>query len=277
MKVGIALGGGGVRGLAHILALEIIDSFGLKADRIAGTSMGAIIGSLYASGHSGQQIREGIQEHYIARGEGIKEVFAKRHTLLKWWNAIQLTRSSGGFLKADGFFEHLQDELKAETFEELAIPFQAVAADFYRGKPVVFDSGPLMPAIQASMSIPGVFVPVQHQGKILVDGGVVNNLPYDLLMDDCDVTIALDVAPTRDENSTDIPNIIDASLGMFDILVDRVTEEMLADQRPTLYVRPVLKGIRVLDFDKIESVFEQSRPAMEAFKKDLGDYLDAHG
>ena len=189
----------GVRGLAHVLALEVLDELGVRPARIAGTSMGAIIGSLYASGKNGKDIREGIHQHIIARGEGLKEIFGKRRELMKWLSAIQLTRRSGGILKADGFFAFLFDELQVESFDELTIPFAAVAADFYRGDAVVLESVDLMSAIQASMSIPGVFAPVTRDGRVLVDGGVVNNLPYDILAEDCDVTIALDVAPSRDK------------------------------------------------------------------------------
>ena len=240
--------------MVHIRALEILDELGLRPSVIAGTSMGAIIGSLYASGPTGAQIRNGIERHIITKGEGIKEVYEKRHHLMKWLNAIQLTRRAGGLLKADGFFAHLFQELKVESFEELVIPFRTVAADFHSGEPVVFTSGPLLPAIQASMSIPGVFTPVEHDGRILVDGGVVNNLPYDIIQPECDFTIAIDVAPTRGEGD-EMPNIVDATLGMFDILVDRVTQDMLEDDPPDMYVRPILRDIRVLEFDHMEDVF----------------------
>ena len=273
MRVGLALGGGGVRGLAHVLALEVLDDLGIRPTRISGTSMGAIVGSLYASGKSGREIREGIHQHIIARGEGIKEMFNKRHELVKWLSAIQLTRRSGGILKADGFFAFLFDELKVDTFEELAIPFAAVAADFYRGDAVVMESGDLMSAVQASMSIPGVFAPVTRGGRVLVDGGVVNNLPYDILAEDCDVTIALDVAPSRDPDCERAPNIVDATLGMFDILVDRVTEAMLAERPPSVYCRPEISGIRVLDFDRIEDVYAQAQPAMDIFRRELDEVM----
>ena len=273
MRIGLALGGGGVRGLAHVLALEVLDELGVRPARIAGTSMGAIIGSLYASGKNGKDIREGIHQHIIARGEGLKEIFGKRRELMKWLSAIQLTRRSGGILKADGFFAFLFDELQVESFDELTIPFAAVAADFYRGDAVVLESGDLMSAIQASMSIPGVFAPVTRDGRVLVDGGVVNNLPYDILAEDCDVTIALDVAPSRDKACVASPNIVDATLGMFDILVDRVTDGMLAERPPTVYWRPEISGIRVLDFDRIEDVYLQAQPAMESFRRELESIL----
>lgn len=274
MKVGVALGGGGVRGLAHVLALETMDACGITPTALAGTSMGSIVGALYASGQSGKEIREGIEQHIITRGDRFKDIYRKKGDLIKWLKVVRPAWGLSGLLKADGFLHYLLEEIRVDTFEELKIPFHVMAADFYRGEPVVFNTGELLPAIRASMSIPGIFVPVEHNGKILVDGGVVNNLPYDLLLDECDITIAIDVAATREVGETKPPNLIDATLGMFDILVDRVTENMMKERPPTIYFRPKLVGIRTLDFEKIKTVFEQAQPAMEELKTKLEQVLN---
>jgi NTE family protein len=266
MKVGVALGGGGVRGIAHILALEVIDACGITPAVISGTSMGSIIGALYASGKSGREIRELINRHTITSDDKLKDIYRKKSDLIKWIKVISPSWSRSGLLKADVFLQYLLESISVETFEELKIPFDVVATDFNRGTPAIFNTGDLMPAIMASMSIPGVFVPVEHNGKVLVDGGVVNNLPYDLLQDRCDITIAIDVPSTREEYETKPPNIIDATIGMFDILIEQVTKLMLEHNPPTIYIRPKLVGIRTLDFDKIKMVFEQSQPAMDELK-----------
>jgi NTE family protein len=251
MKVGVALGGGGVRGLAHVLALETMDTCGITPTAMAGTSMGSIVGALYASGQSGKEIREGIEQHIITRGDRFKDIYRKKGDLIKWLKIVRPAWGSSGLLKADGFLHYLLEEIRVDTFED-----------------------ELLPAIRASMSIPGIFVPVEHNGKILVDGGVVNNLPYELLLDECDVTIAIDVAATREVGETKPPNLIDATLGMFDILVDRVTENMMKERPPTIYFRPKLVGIRTLDFEKIKTVFEQAQPAMEELKTKLEQVLN---
>lgn len=277
MKTGVALGGGGVRGLAHVLALETIDGCGISPKALAGTSMGAIIGALYASGRSGKDIRELVERHMVFRGDGIREIYRKKEALLKVLTALRPAWKKSGLLRADGFLHYLLDEIQADTFEDLKIPLRVVATDFYRGEAVVFDSGPILPAIKASMSIPGIFVPVEHEGRILVDGGLVNNLPYDLLAGECDATIAVDVAPTREPDESGAPNIIDATLGMFDILVERVVARGLEDRPPTVYVHPKLVNIRTLDFEKIKVVFEQARPAMAPFKAALEKALKDYG
>lgn len=274
LKIGVALGGGGVRGLAHIPALEVIDDCGIKPAALAGTSMGSIVGALYAGGLSGREIRALVEDHIITRDDKLADIYRKKAELLKWLSAVRPSLGNRGLLRADGFLHYLLEQIGADQFEDLTIPFSVMAADFYRGAPAVFDQGPLLPAIRASMSIPGVFVPVELDGRVLVDGGVVNNLPYDLLWKDCDIVIAIDVAPTRDPNENDVPNLIDATLGMFDILVDRVTDAMREERPPTLYVRPTLIGIRTLEFDKIDDVLEQAQPAMEDLRDRLRQLLE---
>jgi len=266
MKIGLALGGGGARGLAHVLALEALDACGIKPAMIAGTSMGAIVGALYAGGWSGRDLHAHLNDLLVGEGDGLRDKVRKKAELVKWLTAVRPTRQGGGFLKADRFLERLIELIDAEQFEDLRIPLRVVATDFHSGEPAVFERGPLLPAILASMSIPGVFVPVEHQGRILVDGGVVNNLPYQLLQNACDAVIAIDVAPARDANRTDAPGVIDATLGMFDTMVDAITQSMLDRAPPDIYVRPRLTGIRVLDFDKVEDVFAQARPSMLALK-----------
>ena len=274
MKVGLALGGGGVRGLAHIPVLETLDELGIKPVAIAGTSMGSIIGALYASGRSGQEIRALVDGHIIKKGDRLSDVYRKKDQLIKWVKMFRPTTGSAGLVEANGLMGYLLDDLRVSTLEALPIPFKAVATDFYRCEPVVFSEGDLITAIRASISIPGVFVPVAHDGRILVDGGLTNQVPFDLLPDDCDVTIAVDVGPSWKSDETKPPSALDAVLGMFDIVVDQVVEAKLRERPPTIYLRPQLTGVRVLDFDKIETVFEQARPAMESLKAELKKRLE---
>lgn len=267
-NVGVALGGGGVRGLAHVAVLQTLDARGIRPAALAGTSMGAIIAALYASGKSGRKIRNIVEQHVFTRNDGLRDVYEKRRGLFKWFT-MRPAWGRGGLLKPDGFLQYLIDQMNMDTFDELKIPLHIVATDFYSGNPVVFTKGPLFPALKASMSIPGVFVPVEHDGKILVDGGISNNLPYDLLADGCDTTIAIDVALTRERKSGAPPNMIDATLGMFEIMVERLTQTKVAAHPPTIYFRPRLTGMRILEFDKVDDVFEQSSAAMKDFESVL--------
>jgi len=268
-NVGIALGGGGVRGFAHAPALEAIEDAGIRPAAIAGTSIGAIIGALYASGKSGREIREFLDRYFVSREDPWSDLYRKRSDLLKWFGAIRPSWDNSGLLSADRFLDYLLPDFRDARFEDLEIPLQVVATDFYRGEPVVFRSGDLMPALRASMSIPGIFVPVQQGDRILVDGGVVNNLPYDLLADDCDSTFALEIRPLRESQGDEIPNLVDLTLGAFDLMLERMTAEKLSRSPPTVHVTFEFHGIRTLDFGKVDRVWEQSRGGIEDLRGKL--------
>jgi len=272
-KLGLALGGGGVRGLAHVAALEVLDDHGITPNVIAGTSMGAIIGALYAAGTSGAAIRTLIDQHLLAVRKRDAQGPSRKDLLMVWMDGVRLSWKGAGILKIDGFLRHLIEQTQATTFEDLNIPLRVVTTDFYSGEPYIFDSGPLLPALKASIAIPGVFEPVQHEKRILFDGGVCNNLPYDILADACQRTIAIDVSPSRSRGGTELPGMLDATIGMFDVLMERATKGKLKNNPPDIYFHPRLVGIRVLDFHKTREVFKQAAASLP----ELLDQLHAAG
>lgn len=172
--------------------------------------------------------------------------------------------SRGGLLNTNNFFNSLMEEIGVTTFEELEIPLHIVTTDFWTGEEVVLSSGPLRPAINASMAIPGVFAPVVIDDRVLVDGGLVNNVPYSVVSHLCDSTVAIDVAPfrVRHPDKPNVPDVLEAVIGMFDLMseTDRVYKKNQATD--TIYIQLKIRDVKVLDFDKMESVFEQSRDAM---------------
>ena len=269
MKIGIALGGGGVRALAHIPVLEMLDEMGIKPNLIAGTSMGAIVGALYASGMSGRQIRGKILEHVILRNDSLRDVIGKKTNLLKWASVFKANFSRGGLINAQGYIEYLFSEIKARRFEDLHIPLLAVAGDFWTGEEVVFKKGPLLPALQASMAVPGVFSQVVLGGNVLVDGGTVNTVPYDLLLGNVDLTIAVNVCKVRIPEKHKVPNALESVMGTFEIMQAAVLNEKMKRLKPDIYICPELYDVRMLDFGKIENVMEQGTPAGEILKQEL--------
>ncbi len=273
MKVGVALGGGGVRGLAHISVLEALDQLGLRPSIIAGTSIGAIVGALYASGMSGQEIKEHVKRHIILKNDTWHDVIGKRADLLKWVNAFSADFSRKGIIKTQGFLKFLFSEIKKNTFEDLEIPLVVIAADYWTTEEVVFETGDLLSAVQASMAVPGVFAPVSIAGRVLVDGGVVNLVPYDHILDRADLSIAVNVSRTRDQNTQEIPNAIESVLGSFDIMQSAALAEKMKYRKPDIYVRPEIRDVRMLDFGKIEEVFAQAAQAVEDMKKHLAERL----
>lgn len=269
MKIGLALGGGGVRGLAHVLVLEALDDLGIKPNIISGTSMGAIIGALYASGMSGKEIRERISRILILKDDTWRDIVAKKSDLLKLVKAFASEIPRGGFINTQGFFEYLFSEIKKRTFEELEIPLLVVAADYWTAEEVVFDRDELLPALQASMAVPGVFAPVYHEDKVLVDGGVVNLVPYDHLLERADFTIAVDVSKVRSPGKREIPGALESVLGAFNIMQASALAERMKIRQPDIYVQTEIQGIRMLDFGKTEDVFLQAEPAIALLKKQL--------
>ena len=269
MKVGIALGGGGVRGLAHVSILQVLDDLHMRPAVIAGTSMGAIVGALYASGMSASEIRDNIERRLILRNDTWRDVIEKREDLLKWVSAFKPDFSGSGLINAQGILNFLLDQIKVDSFEDLEIPLLVVAADYWSAEEVIFESGELLPAIRASMAVPGVFSPVSIEGRTLVDGGVVNLVPYDLLMGRADFIIAVNVSRVRYAGEDEIPNALEAVLGTFDIMQTTMLTDKLERLKPDIYVWPQIRDIRMLDFTKIEEVFAQATSAAEELRKQL--------
>ena len=149
-----------------------------------------------------------------------------------------------------------------------------VAADFWKRSEVVFESGELKPALQASMALPGIFVPMVQDGRVYVDGGAVNPVPFDLL-DDCDIVIAINVMGTRSESATLIPAFSEAVFNTFQIMQTTILQQKLAEQPPDIYIAPDIVDVRVLDFHKAEQVFQQAEPAKQALRSRIESVLGA--
>lgn len=266
-RIGLALGGGGARGLAHIHVLETLDELGIRPYAIAGTSIGSILGALYASGLSGGEIRDLVVDRLLLRKiEKFSDVFTRKD-LLKWVEFIDPAFQKGALLKGERFVRFLAESMECTTFEELEIPLLISTTDYCSGTESVFRSGDLLSAVRASMAIPGVFAPVERDGKLLLDGGLVNPLPYSLLRETCDVILAVDVSGSL-EKPVKKPDFFDAMLGSFDIVQSALIAEQLRRDPPDIYLKPDLCDIRILEFNKADQIFEQSTPVrMDLVKK----------
>jgi len=271
-KVGIALGGGGAKGLSHILMLEVIDEFGIKPHRIAGTSIGAIAGVLYASGLSGKAIKENIEQMSITEGDSLSDIFTKKD-VFKWLKFIDISWKDGGLLKADTFLDNLMERVKVKDFEQLSIPLSVVAADFWKRDQIVFHNGDIRSAVHASMAIPGIFDPVVNGKQVFVDGGVVNPVPYDLLLDDCDLTIAIDVMGNRTESADLIPSLSESIFNSFQIMQKSILRQKVAACPPDIYIAPDIVDIQMLEFYKAEEIFKQAQSAADELRKALENQL----
>lgn len=267
-RVGIALGGGGAKGLAHIPMLEVLDAAGIRPYRIAGTSIGAVIGCLYAAGMSGSAIRQLVDELTVSERENwLDSLF--NEDIGRWLEFIELKLGKGGLIESNAFIDYLQEKIGRSRFEQLKIPLSIVATDFWNREQVVFESGDLLNAVKASMAVPGLFNPVNHDGRVLVDGGLVNPVPYDLLLEDCDLVIAIDVLGNRTPDTQNGPTYFETTFNTFQIMQAAIMREKRQCNPPQIYIKPDLRDIRVLDFYKADDIYRQARPASRELNKRL--------
>ena len=248
--------------------LEVFDELGVRPHRMAGTSMGAIIGAIYASGNSAAQIRATVDDMIISRGDRLRDIFNKRD-LRKWIEFLDPHFGRGGLVKGASFKAFLADGLIVPRFEDLAIPLKIVAADYWTREEIILGSGDLPTAIRASMAVPGVIAPIEREGRVLIDGGVVNPVPYDLWNSECDLTVAIDVAGSRSTGKGPIPGVIDSVFNAFQIMQRSIVNEKINATPPDILIRPDIAGVRVLEFYKLGNIYRQSATAKDQLKREL--------
>ena len=271
--VALALGGGSARGLAHILMLEALEELGVRPVAIAGTSIGAIIGACSAAGLTAAEIRR----HFATMLAG-KRVLAA--TIF----------GNGGHGRRSGWIWSPRRPLLLEPvallarllplrvdcdFRDLAIPLTVIAADYYGIAEVRLASGPVIEAVAASATLPGLLKPVAIGDRVLIDGGFVNPTPFDVVLNAADVTVAIDVtgAPQRPANLR-LPTSAEARIGATQILFHSVMREKLLRFRPDILIRPNVQRFGTLDFLKMPEILAAAAPAKEELKRRLGEVLE---
>lgn len=266
-RIGLALGGGGARGVAHIHILEALDELGIAIHKIAGTSIGAIYGAAYASGLSAKLIRTHTEEVLSDRVDLARQLFAARAAPSSRWLSLVPIRTS--LLDPIALLDVLLPRQVARDFADLQIPLDVVATDFYGQEQVVFSRGPLRPAVAGSMALPALFAPVTIDGKALVDGGLVNPLPFDLLAGETDFTIAVDVSGSRALNAGGQPSALDVLLASSQIFQRAIVREKLRAAQPDIYIDCPVDKFTLLDFHRYKEILEISAPIKEQVKRQL--------
>jgi NTE family protein len=274
-SIALALGGGGARGLAHILMLEVFDELGIRPKIIAGTSMGAIFGAAYASGLSAKLIRAHAEEALGQRFDILRQLFSARsEPILKFLNFIPI-RSA--LLKPESVLELLLPSKVARDFAQLDIPLRIIATDFYAQEPVVLSHGPLRSAIAASMALPALFTPVTIDGRVLMDGGLVNPLPFDILMGEADIVVAIDVSgASTGPGKHPHPSAFGALVSSSQIMQRAIVREKLKVQQPDVYVDVEVDEFYVLDFHRLKPILAAAAPAKEHLRRQLKRVLSSH-
>ena len=247
-RVALVLAGGGARGVAHIGAIEELERQGFEISAVAGTSMGALVGGVYASGYL----------------EPFKE-WMRALDKYKVFSLVDFALSTEGLVKGDRVMEAMKELVPDVQIERMPVPFAAVAADLLTGDEVVLDSGGLYDAIRASISIPSVFRPVHRDGRVLVDGGTVNPLPLNRVRrEEGDLLIAVDVcapfaaAPTAGKVSLNYYRMLTASS---QIMQQRITQLMCRLYKPDIMVGLPADSYGMFEFYRSEEIVEAGRRA----------------
>jgi NTE family protein len=276
-RVGLVLSGGGARGTAHIGVLKVLDELKVPVDAIAGTSMGAVVGGLYASGLSGIEIEKIMstldwQDAFRDRPPRADLTFRRKQEDQNFLVKFPLGLRSGRFLLPKGLVQgqKLNQTLRRLTlpvahvasFDDLPVPFRAVATDLETGAAVIISDGDLTSAMRASLSAPGVFAPVEREGRLLVDGGLVENLPIDVVRQmGVDVIIVVDVSfpLMARERLNSVPTI---SNQMLAILIRKDSEAQKKTLGPNdIVIDPKLGEASSFDFTIVKRVIEAGEKA----------------
>ncbi|NGP54420.1 patatin-like phospholipase family protein [Thioalkalivibrio sp. XN8] len=272
-SIGLALGSGGAAGLAHIAMLEVFDELELRPQAIAGTSIGAVMGALYAGGLDAAEIGAVFREFGGSRLDllsGLLEADGGSPVT----GLLETDLINGGLVDIDGFLEFLGGKIEARTFADLEIELSVVATDYWTGETRVISEGELFPALAASMAVPALFAPVERGGALLVDGGTSNPLPFDLLQGRHDIVVAVDVTGSRragdDEAS---PGMLEMLFKTFEIMQQSLIALRLAGDPPDIYIKVDTSGIRLLDFNRIDQVLEQAAPAAQELRRRLEEHV----
>lgn len=265
-KIGLVLGGGGARGSAHVGVLKVLEELRIPIDYIAGNSMGAIVGGLYAEGMTPDQIEHELEtidwdDVFSDEPPRPDRSFRRKRDDESYAVQARLGFSDGRVKFPFAIVEGQKFDLElsrltlpaahVNDFSRLPIPFEAVATDIETGQAVVLKSGDLALAIRASMAVPGAFAPVEIDGKLLVDGLVSNNVPVDVARAmGADIVIVVDVGSglyKRDE----IKGVLDVVAQLTNILSDRNVEQQLSTLKPTdILIRPELGKMSASDFNE---------------------------
>ena len=243
-KVALVLSGGASRGFAHIGVIKVLEAGGIPIDIVVGTSAGSLTGALYAFYGDAAKLER------AAWGLTEQDVFD-----------FSIPNILVGVVKGESIVRFINSRITTKNIENLKIRFAAVATDLNTGKKVVFKTGSVATAVRASISIPGIFKPLVIGKRILVDGGVVDNVPVDVAREmGADVVIAVDVS--SDTTNYEVENIIDVILQTLNIMGNEISKYQLKEA--DVVIRPRVSGVGLIDFDKKTYLISEGEKAARA-------------
>ncbi|MCE1234872.1 MAG: patatin-like phospholipase family protein [Hyphomicrobiales bacterium] len=272
-RIGLALGGGGARGIAHVAVIEALDEMGVAPAAIAGTSIGAIYGAARAGGLTGAELRARTLENFANRTAALAKLWTLRP---KKWGDLLAGGVGLGQLSPERILEIFVGDALPATFADCSAPLAVVATDYYGGRETVLTRGPLRRAVAASIALPTLFKPVVIDGRVLLDGGIMNPVPVDALPAEVDLVVAVDVVsfPEPADGET-TPGALQAVFGASQLMQQQIAAFKFEARRPDLLIRPPVNDVRMLDFLAAEKVLAAAEPVKEEVKRRLGRLLEA--
>jgi len=257
-KIGLALGSGGARGFAHLGVIKVLREEGIPIDYIAGSSMGSLVACFYGAGHDMERLYK------------ISTAFKRKYYL-------DFTVPKMGFISGKRVKEFIRVFTKGKKLEELMIPVAVVATDLMTGEKVVFKEGPIDVAVRASISIPGIFVPEKLNGRLLVDGGIVDRVPVSVVKEmGADLVIAVDVS--RVKTNAEVTSIYDVIMQSIDIMqMELVENRQIASD---MMIRPRVEMYSSRAFTNIEEIIligeEETKKQMKQIKQVVDEWKELH-
>jgi len=269
----LALGGGGARGLGHIAVIEALDEMGVKPAAIAGASIGSLVGAVYAAGIPAKEMRRHVVALAHKRGAIFRRLMAARAGSIA--GLVSEGFAGASMVDAEKFCAQFLPDGVPETFEELRVPLIVATSDLYRRREVPIASGPLKPALAASIALPGLMRPVVIGERVLIDGGATNPLPFDHLRGRADVVVAVDISGEPAEERRDLPNPWEALAITVLVMANAIIVEKLRHSAPDLMLRPNVGIFRTLDFPQASAILRAAEPVKQEVKEKLGRLLNA--
>lgn len=256
-KIALVLGGGAARGFAHVGVIRILEREKIPIDLIVGTSVGSLIGAIYADARSSFDLE------FTAFKLEKDDIFD-----------FSVFSSTTGPVKGDRLEEFVLKKLSKANIEELAVPFAAVATNLNTGRQVVLDKGSIAKAVRASSAIPGVFTPVVYQNATLVDGGVVNNVPVDVARaKGADLVIAVNIG--KNVVNWNVTNIVDITLQAVNIMSSEISTFKMRDA--DILIEPNVGAVAMMDFTQkeycIRAGIEATEKAIPEIKKKIDQWF----
>jgi NTE family protein len=257
-RVGLALGSGGARGWAHIGVIRALQEAGIGIDLLSGASIGAPVGAIFC-----------------ARELDELEDFVRELSWRDMLTYFDMVFPVSGLLDGNRVYDLLSDHIRGMTIEDSPIPFCCVATDLIRGREVHLRSGAMVDAVQASISVPGLFTPFSHGDRSLGDGGIVNPVPVDVVRAmGAEVVIAVNLNRNEDTGAMEDPagepeeedagpNIFDVIGTSLNVMEQQVTRGRLAAHAPDLLVEPALSNVAIFDFHRAARIIREGHRAMK--------------